>query len=184
MNFSVTRLRMKSRFFSFSCMHQNNGQPPDPIPTRRPLSLAAPLMPVQGGFSFPVFPTQPWKDPRWRALEWTWAPLNELGVLARVPFPLCALEHELKNKRDGVHPGPFPTPTPSQALWATHLDVIVLLCIKYTHKLPAQRCLASKCDHSIMGFEMFGNLTPDFVIISSVTVIRWWPNKKLLTGEL
>lgn len=97
-------------------MHQNNGQPPDPIPTRRPLSLAAPLMPVQGGFSFPVFPTQPWKDPRWRALEWTWAPLNELGVLARVPFPLCALEHELKNKRDGVHPGPFPTPTPSQAL--------------------------------------------------------------------
>ena len=55
----------------------------------------------------------------------------------------------------------------------SHMDVLVLLCIKYSHQHPGQRCLANICDHSIMGFEMFGNLTPDFVIISLVTVIRW-----------
>ena len=55
----------------------------------------------------------------------------------------------------------------------SHMDVLMLLRIKYSHQHPGQRCLANICDHSIMGFEMFGNLTLDFVIISLVTVIRW-----------
>lgn len=162
MTFSVNRLHMKSRFSAspasrITCSLQT-------VFPRAALSRAAPLPPAQGGFSFTAVPAQPWKDRRWRALEGTPAPSQEPGVLAQVPFLLRALEHELQTQELDASP---------PALRATRVAMLTLPRTKYARKHPSRRCLAHKRDRSIMGFEMFGNLTPDFVRLSLVTVIRW-----------
>lgn len=157
--------------------HQNNLQHPEHVPTRHQLSWAE-LLPLYQHRMIPHSPQFPLSP----VGTWVWELRNGLR-LPRMSWvcldksPSFSVPWNMSWRVRGA--GHIPP-----ALWATHVDIWVLLCINYSHKHPAQRCLANICDHSIMGFEMFGNLTPDFVIISLVTVIRWWPNKKLLTGEL
>lgn len=59
------------------------------------------------------------------------------------------------------------------ALQAAHEAVLLLFYIKHSGKHSVQWCLANAHEHSIMGFENFGSLTPGFVTMSLVNVIRW-----------
>lgn len=163
MNFSVNRLHMKSRFSAspaskrITCSLQTVF--PGAVAEQSSSPAAGAGWFLIHGSSRPAL-----ERPEVGALEGTQAPSHELGVLAQVPFLLHALEHELQTQERDASP---------PALRATRVAMLTLPRTKYTRKHPSRRCLAHKRDRSIMGFEMFGNLTPDFVRLSLVTVIRW-----------